>query len=100
VQEIKNLQIEVKTIHEERHTIQAQMEPLQEQAKKMLKTMETEKVGIEQEHSSSIQVLKEQFATQVVETLTKKSAQAKKQVDELAKQLQKLEKSKQRAHTA
>jgi hypothetical protein len=63
------------------------LEPLQEQAEQMITTLEIEKSRMEQAHSESIQVLKEHVTMQVMETLTEKSVQAKKQVDELAKQV-------------
>jgi phage gp16-like protein len=51
-------------------------------------------------HSESIEVLKENIIVQVVETLTKKSAQMKTGVDELTKKLQVLEKSVQEEHNS
>jgi hypothetical protein len=47
--------------------------------------LETDKGRLEQVHSKSIEVLKEHTTMQVVETLTKKSAQAKIQVYALTK---------------
>ena len=42
-------------------------------------------------HLERIKVLEEHITVQMVETLTKKSVQAKKQVDELAKKFQELD---------
>jgi peptidoglycan hydrolase CwlO-like protein len=63
VQELKNLQVEAKTIQEERQNIQAQLEPLQEKAEKMITELETEKDRMEQVHLESLQVLKEHVTT-------------------------------------
>jgi len=41
--EMKNQQVELKTIQEERQTRQAQLEPLQEKVEKMIKKLETDK---------------------------------------------------------
>jgi hypothetical protein len=73
VQEMNNLQVELKTIQEERHTRQTQLEILQEQAEKMIIELETKKGKLEKVHSESIEVLKEHVTMQVVETLTEKS---------------------------
>jgi preprotein translocase subunit SecA len=76
------------------------LEPLQEQAEKMIAELELEKIRLEHVQSKIRKVLEEHITMQVVETLIEKSAQEKKQVDELAKELQEFERSVQVAHIA
>jgi uncharacterized protein YlxW (UPF0749 family) len=51
MKEMKNLQVEVSTIQEERQTRQAQLDPLQDQAEEMIIEMETKKYRMEHAHS-------------------------------------------------
>jgi chromosome segregation ATPase len=99
VQEMKNLQAELKTIQEEKKSRKVQLEPLQEGAEKMLTEIDAAKGQIEQVGLESGELLKEHITVQIVETVAEKSTQVKSQVEEISSRFQELEKSVQEAHT-
>jgi hypothetical protein len=67
--EMKNLQEELKSIQMEKQLRQAQLEPLHERETTMITELEAAKVSIEQLHLESVEVLKEQITTQLVENI-------------------------------
>jgi Tfp pilus assembly protein PilO len=63
VQEMKNLQEELKTTLNNKQARLAQLEPLQEQAVKIIAKMEKEKTRMKQVHVDSAESLKEHITT-------------------------------------
>jgi hypothetical protein len=57
-QEMKNLQTKVRATQEQRHIRHDHLDPLQEQAEKMIAKLEIEKGIMEQIHLESMDVLK------------------------------------------
>jgi hypothetical protein len=88
---LKNLHVEVKVAQEEKQARQAQLDPLQDQAKQMITMLEIEKVGMEQAHEDNKEALKEHMTVQDVEIIAEKSVQAKDKETYLAQKFHALE---------
>jgi hypothetical protein len=77
MQDMKTLQIDLKTAQINKQERQAQLEPLQKQATQIIAKLEEEKIRMVQEHSECTTLLQEYTTTQMVEALTDKAAQVK-----------------------
>jgi peptidoglycan hydrolase CwlO-like protein len=62
-QEMKNLQMELKTAQTNKQARQAQLEPLQEKATQIIAELEVEKTRMEQAHTESTELLNEHITT-------------------------------------
>jgi hypothetical protein len=71
------------TAQNNKHASQAQLEPLQDKATKIIVELEEEKEIMSQGHAKSAKSLKEHIATQRVEDLTGKAVQAREKGEEL-----------------
>jgi hypothetical protein len=84
VTEMKNLQAEEKVVQTQKMARQAQLEPLQEKAEKLVMEIDAEKVCIEQIGLEGGEILRPPVTTQVVEAMTEKSNQAQEQCQRIA----------------
>ena len=90
-QEMKILQTKLKTTQTNKKEIQAQLEPLQEQATQMIMQLEEEKTSMAQAHSESATLLHEQITTQIIEALIEEAMQVKEKGKELTEKFHSLE---------
>jgi hypothetical protein len=81
----------------ERLRVMQEMKNLQAKAKTITK-LEMEKARMEQAHSESLQMMKENVTVRVMETLIEKNVQMKSKGDDLEKKFQDIEKSVQKEH--
>jgi hypothetical protein len=97
-QELKKLEVEVKTVQEKKQARQAQLEPFQQKAEGMIYELQTYKGIWKQELIESKEVMTYHIIVQGVETLARKSAEAKEKVKGLVKKFHTLEVALQKVH--
>jgi hypothetical protein len=81
-QEMKNLQVDLKSIQVDKQSRKSQLEPLQG-VEYMLTNIDATKGQIEQDGFKSGKILKEHITTHTVEIIVEKNAQIKSQVEEI-----------------
>lgn len=83
MQEMKTLQKKMKTTHNNKQDMLAQLEPLQEQAMQIIVKLEKEKMRMSQYYVESTESLKEYITSQQVKDLTEKVVQGREKGEEL-----------------
>jgi hypothetical protein len=82
-QEMKNLQIELKTMETKKQERQVELEPLQEKEAQMIAQLEDEKKIVPQEQTEGATLMQEKVTVQSVEALTGKAMQIREKGKEL-----------------
>jgi hypothetical protein len=75
---MKRLQVELNTTQTQKQERQAQMEPLQEWVAEVLAQEEEAKAHIAQTQEECVELISDEIAVQIVDTLKEKTAQAAK----------------------
>jgi peptidoglycan hydrolase CwlO-like protein len=95
---MKKLQAELTTAQTQKQERQAQMEPLQEWVAEVLAQAEEAKEHIAQTQAECVELISDEIAVQIVDTLKEKTAQAQTQATELKEKFQAITKEIEEAH--
>jgi hypothetical protein len=97
-QDMKRLQAELITAQTQKQERQAQMEPLQERVAEVLAQAEEAKAHIAQTQAECVELISDEIAVQIVDTLKEKTVQAQTQATELKEKFQAITKEIEGEH--